>query len=194
MTIGSFFKAKRVWATGEFPPPWGEEKQSLYGFIGACVDEDEALPDENDDENIKFAAGALDGIFSHHVGKGEPDDAAQQIISALKRVLNRPNESAVRSFYELAIDVSAKSVVDDLLSDTRWAQLLNTEHMRIFFLWLAQNAPDREPVKLAIAMLGMFQGRAQRDLFLTLGRHSEFTLFSAVALRNSQENLSLIHI
>jgi hypothetical protein len=54
--------------------------------------------------------------------------------------------------------------------------------------WLATEAPDREPVKTAIAILGILQGGEDRDLLLTLGRHEEFTLYAAVALQNTEGN------
>jgi hypothetical protein len=49
-------------------------------------------------------------------------------------------------------------------------------------------APDREPVKFGIAILGLFRQPADEELFQALGRHDEFTLFCAVALTNSSED------
>src|SRR5207237_8938078 len=49
-------------------------------------------------------------------------------------------------------------------------------------------APDREPVKFGIALLGLFRQPADQELFHTLGRHDEFTLFCAVALANASED------
>jgi hypothetical protein len=46
-------------------------------------------------------------------------------------------------------------------------------------------APDREPVKFGIAILGLFQQPGDAELFQVLGRHDEFTLFCAVALANA---------
>src|SRR6516225_10111196 len=49
-------------------------------------------------------------------------------------------------------------------------------------------SPDREPVKFGIAILGLFRVPEDQELFQTLGRHDEFTLFCAVALANAAEN------
>ena len=49
-------------------------------------------------------------------------------------------------------------------------------------------SPDREPVKFGIAILGLFRQPADQELFQTLGRHDEFTLFCAVAIANSSED------
>lgn len=43
-------------------------------------------------------------------------------------------------------------------------------------------APDREPVKFGIALLGRFRQPGDVEFFQTLGRHDEFTLFCAVAI------------
>ena len=51
---------------------------------------------------------------------------------------------------------------------------------------LASQSRARNAVKLGIALLGLVKGADNRDLLMTLGRHEEFTLFSAVALANSQ--------
>jgi hypothetical protein len=50
-------------------------------------------------------------------------------------------------------------------------------------MWLASQSPDREPVKFGIALLGMFVATPS-GLLQVLGRHDEFTLYSAVALAN----------
>jgi hypothetical protein len=52
---------------------------------------------------------------------------------------------------------------------------------------LAAESPDREPVKLGIAILGLFREQQDRQLFLALGRHEEFTLYCAVALANRRD-------
>ena len=49
-------------------------------------------------------------------------------------------------------------------------------------------APDREPVKFGIALLGLFRQPGDEELFQTLGRHDEFTLFCAVAIANASED------
>ena len=57
--------------------------------------------------------------------------------------------------------------------------------MRAFARSLATTAPDRGPVKLAIALLGVIRNRGDVEIVADLGRHEEFTLYSAVALTNA---------
>jgi hypothetical protein len=43
-----------------------------------------------------------------------------------------------------------------------------------------------EPVKAGIALLGVSGSGQDRELMLTLGRHEDFTLFCAAAIRSCQ--------
>ena len=62
-------------------------------------------------------------------------------------------------------------------------------HQRLYDLAfsLATESPDREPVKFGIAILGLYPMKENLTLFLTLGRHEEFTLFCAEALVNQTD-------
>ncbi|KIC38845.1 hypothetical protein RA27_18320 [Ruegeria sp. ANG-R] len=64
-------------------------------------------------------------------------------------------------------------------------QVLDAERLREIAFWFTTKAPDREPVKFSMALLGLLRGSDDSDVFLTLGRHDEFTLYSAVPLSNS---------
>jgi hypothetical protein len=71
--------------------------------------------------------------------------------------------------------------------------LLNDDHIdydRLYELAdsFVRESPDREPVKFGIAILGLFRDPENQQLFQSLGRHDEFTLFCAVALANVAEN------
>jgi len=68
---------------------------------------------------------------------------------------------------------------------------LDPERIHNIAHWLATAAADREPIKCAIALLGVCRDREDRDLLLTLGRNEEFTLFVTVALRNSGDDPEL---
>jgi len=51
---------------------------------------------------------------------------------------------------------------------------------------LAMSGRHVEPVKAGIALLGVSGSGQDRELLLTLGRHEEFTLFCAAAIRSCQ--------
>jgi hypothetical protein len=81
--------------------------------------------------------------------------------------------------------------VDHLLEAVVATDDLHAERIHEIARWLATDAADREPIKCAIALLGVCQGGEDRDLLLTLGRHEEFTLFASVALKNSGDEPEL---
>src|SRR5262245_54058838 len=52
---------------------------------------------------------------------------------------------------------------------------------RTFALTFTREAPDREPVKIAVALIGFVRDPQDRALVRTLGRHDELTLYAVVA-------------
>jgi hypothetical protein len=181
----------------ELPPPeavWGE-RPSLYEHVQrhllpkgeGLAPGGEELPDESEnDSGFRWAAGAFDGSFSHHFAGNEPPERAGEVLRSLLAVLDRAEADRVRVLYDLLRDGGALEIVDSLLESSRTIPEERTERLRLLARWIVTQAPDREPVKVALAILGLFQDAQDRDLFLTLGRHEEFTLYAAVALANSQ--------
>lgn len=196
MTVLSFFNNRKIWQTKNFEPPWEHGRESIFDFVEKIENDDEVeLPDEEPRENneISFAAGALDGIFTHHsFGNSEDGDAEiesnklrTRIIDNLKLVLQHPSPENLSKFYSDISSESALSVVDDLIDRVSKGHGLDIDKLEILLLWIVKNSPDRDAVKIAVALLGMYQTDQYRDVFLTLGKHSEFTLFASVALSNS---------
>ncbi len=111
---------------------------------------------------------------------GNPHD----VVYSARRVLKNPSNTNIKKLYHLLLEDGAVGLVDDaisLMSQNPPA----SDRFGLFFDWLARFSPDREPVKFAIAMLGMLDGDHFKELFLTFGAHEEFTKFASVALANS---------
>jgi hypothetical protein len=188
------------WFRPEWEPPapdavWGE-RPSLYEHIRRHLEPGrpglapggESLPDETErDSEIHWVPGGMDGSFGHHFGGGADSDAAEAIYASLREVLVRADPARVRTLYSLLREENALDIVDPLLERIRADNSIHAGRVRALAHWLATQAPDREPVKLGIALLGLFSGGENRDLFLTLGRHEEFTLYASVALASSLE-------
>lgn len=186
---------------GEWQPPspeavWGERpslcehirRHLQPGGVGLAPG-GETLPDENaPEELLGFAGGGLDGVMGHHFGvEQEPEDMGQ-ILGLLHAALDRVEPARFRVLYELLRQGRAVGLADVLLEALREGQAtLPLDRLRTLARWLATHAPDREPVKIGMAILGLFGEPEDRDLLLTLGRHEELTLFAAVALVNLQE-------
>jgi hypothetical protein len=187
---------------GAWHPPspetvWGE-RPSLYEHIRRHLQPDgaglasggETLPDEEekDDSEVRWGAGSLDGTMGHHFGAGQDPDEVGDVLRAVRAALDRAETARFRDLYELLRQGHALRIADSLLAALRESQAsLPLDRLQALARWLATQAPDREPVKIGMAILGLFGGEEDRDLLLTLGRHEELTLFAAVALANLRE-------
>ena len=186
---------KSIWPPNFQDPPWGDRK-SIFDHIAAHIEPGRIqglsekgyrLPDEPeaDPDSISFAPGAMDGIFGHHGSTKSDDEIVQSLHSALVSACQSASDRNIRSLYKLILDSSALGVIDPLIERIIEEQALDADRLREIVVWFATKAPDREPVKFSMALLGLLRGNDDSDIFLTLGRHDEFTLYSAVALSNS---------
>jgi hypothetical protein len=138
---------------------------------------------------LRWAAGALDGVMSHHGADEADDDRVDVAVEALLAVLEDVNDDTLARMYRALGQGSSIEMVDELL--VRFTERLPDdaalyERLACLSSWLARRAPDREPAKIALALLGRFRGDEHRDVFMTLGSHDEFTLYAAVALQSSE--------
>ncbi|MCP2323365.1 hypothetical protein HDA40_001872 [Hamadaea flava] len=168
-------------------------QRSIYDFlraqIGDGVDlEDVELPDEEHVAGrVKFAAGAWDGVISHHAGSGET--VVDELFAAVEAA-STGRWRARRRFerlYERAKDPDLLGAIDPLLGRIR-ASSIGCWRLHPVAMRLATESAHRGPVKLGIALLGLFPADLHREVLLTLGRHDEFTLYAAVALGNGQDD------
>src|SRR5262249_5598142 len=89
--------------------------------------------------------------------------------------------------YHHVIAEHVVSIIDPVIEATVNEAGLN--HQRLYELAhsFVTEAPDREPVKFGIAILGLFRNPDDAELFETLGPHDELTLFWAVARKTAGE-------
>jgi hypothetical protein len=192
--MGWFWKGKGEdgWSLEGVKPPWGPGT-SIHAHIRAhmaagrpgLTEGGVRLPDEKDDGQIKWVAGGLDGAFGHHGGTDESKASAKMLHRAIAVVLDDPSDRKLRLLYEQLAQASALALADHLVEEIVEKQSLNADRLAQLAVWIAKNAPDREAVKLALALLGLLPAANERELLMTLGRHEEFTLYSAVALTNT---------
>ena len=145
------------------------------------------LPDEervNAGSKIRWAAGAMDGVTTHHMGTGENEETVRKTVELVLAYSRQPTATNKAAVYQHVIAEHVVSIIDPVIE-----ALVNESgigHDRLYELArsFVTEAPDREPVKFGIALLGLFRQPADQELFQTLGRHDEFTLFCAVAIAN----------
>lgn len=184
MPIIQFTNAARVYETESFPIPWDQNRRSIFEFVQSA-DSEADLPDEDEDQDeVSFAAGAFDGIGAYHMGREDKSNEARKIAKRLRSTINRPDKTNLRKFYKSLLSDSALSLADSLIDEVSSGKSVDIDRLKVLWRWVLMNAPDRAPVKLAIAMLGMFQTTELDQVFLDIGKHEEFTLYAAVALVN----------
>ncbi|MFB4314428.1 hypothetical protein [Actinomadura sp. 21ATH] len=141
----------------------------------------ETLPDEADLDGTPWAPGARDGVLTHHWGGGADAAEVERLSAALMDAA--AGRSGPEAVADAAAGLSVVALVDELLGRVASSDV-DAERVYELAYALATTERRREPVKLGIALLGLFDAGHHRDELLVLGRHDEFTLFAMVALGN----------
>lgn len=186
----SYFRKKDV-IIGELPPIWDMRRISIYDFLRSQPEDTEfeyiILPDQDtaNDNGVRFAAGAMDGILGHHTA-GEENNKGEKVYALLRETAMEPTKIRLEKLYaKLNSDVSALGIADELIARIIEDPLVDAESLQYLGLWLATKSPDREPVKFGIMLLGIIDTpESVDDVLMTLGLHDEFTLFVTVAFGN----------
>lgn len=178
-------KSSGLWSEGE----------SIYAFIRRNLDESGAiaasagdLPDETKRTKpggLRWVAGGLDGAFGHHGGGEQTEKKVAHVSSLIGRIARTGDATAQRELYGLLQEDSVLDFLDAALERIVQQRTPVTDSLRSFALTIATGSPDREPVKFAISLLGLIRDGRDVEVMSLLGRHEEFTLYSAVALKNT---------
>ena len=193
--MGWFWKSKKAttWDLESAGHPWEPGAAPIYEHIRAHIfpgalglsEGGDRLPDEKDDGKLKWVAGGIDGTFVRHGGDGSERHRTEMLHRAIRAVLGAASSENLTTLYDQLLHDRVLGLIDPLLERIATQQTVELTRLEHLAVWLAKNSPDREPVKFAIALLGVVPAADHADLLLTLGRHEEFTLYAAVALSNS---------
>jgi hypothetical protein len=178
--------------------PW-DQRPSILDFIRSQVapkkpgasDGGHELPDEErirQGSQVFWAAGALDGVATHHFGGGANDETIGKTLALVVAYSRQPTAINKAAVYRHIIAEHVVSIIDPVIKALVAESDINHQRLYELAYSFVTESPDREPVKFGIAILGMFREDANKELFLTLGRHDEFTLFCAVALSNLSDD------
>jgi hypothetical protein len=184
---------------GHEPPtmPW-DRHPSMLEHIRSHVAKDgpglaeggETLPDEEriaQGSKIRWAPGAMDGVMTHHMGSGQDGETVRKTVELALAYSRQPTAANKAAVYRHVIEAQVVSIIDPAIEAL--VSEPDIDHGRLYELArsFVIESPDREPVKFGIALLGLFRQPDDMELFQTLGRHDEFTLFCAVSLANASE-------
>jgi hypothetical protein len=178
--------------------PW-DEQPSIYDHVRSHIDPSahglteggETLPDEERDNagsQIRWAAGAMDGVATHHMGTGDPNEQVQKTVKLVTAYCTQPTAANKAVLYKEIMEEQTVSIVDPVIKAITSEKQIDHQRLYELVYSFVTEGTDREPVKFGIAILGLFREPANEEIFQTLGRHDEFTLFCAVALANASDN------
>jgi hypothetical protein len=194
--VGIFDRWQR-WSLEDVERPW-PRGPSIYEHLrahtdattGKLKDSGARLPDEPTDapNQLRWAAGAKDGVMGHHVGAEDEALRVKQLEKAVADVLTTATAAGLAHLYQLVTRDSMLGVIDQVLELVASNPRLRPERVHALGMVLAREAPLREAVKFGLALLGIVQGPDDEALLLQLGAHDELTLFAAVALVNRGNN------
>ncbi len=198
-----------------------EDRISLYDFILENIDEKNILPDEfqilpdekesmqfcykqNEDlENINFAPGMLNGIVGEYSTNTE--DIIKEIFEHIKTITNHRNleetnenyhkiDKSSGAIYTICMENQTLSFIDDfsdfLVDNQEKIDLETLYYLLSIFLF---NSTHREPIKFAIAILGLLSLDEDRiKIIYQFGLATEFAKIVSVALaRQDRQDLIL---
>ncbi len=141
--------------------------------------------------NPNMAPGGRDGLVVQHAELPPADDrdaVASSLLDLIDEFCHSPIRAHKQKIHDYVVDKQVIGFIDPFVIGLVKDRKPDPSRVHELARSLAIESPDREPVKLGIALLGIFQGLAQQSLFKTLGRHDEFTLFCAVALKSVVED------
>jgi len=179
------------------PEPWVDA--SIYEFVVARIDpvtgrfdsRGDVLPDEPAGEGqIRWADGALDGVLGHHGAREDLEPTSQRAANLLDRIARSGDQRAIAAAYGMLKEASILGLIDPVLDRLGKYRTPFEPHLSRFALQLATLSADRGPVKFGIALLGAMRLRQHEEMITTLGKHEEFTLYTASALANMFDDAS----
>lgn len=180
-------------------------RPSIYEHIRAHVDPEgvglleggEDLPDEDDRAGeLRWVAGGLEGAFYRYAGGGDEDAdderereaAVAELHSALVRVADSGRSAHRRELLALFRRYPPREFIDPLLERLRAYPPRDVERLYVEVRSIFLRTRHRDELKFAVALLGMFGRAEDAELFRTLARHEEFTLYAAVAVAHVVED------
>ena len=141
-----------------------------------------SLPRLEEENEISFADGAIDGITLYHAGMPKIDAAGTKLM--IKAIMHAAAGNAAETdsaFAELGRSFRAISIIDDLQNYViKHAYKLPAENIYKAALNLILNSGDRESVKFGLALLELFESYEEsvKEVVRRIGLSDEFTIFS----------------
>ena len=174
----------------DYPPIYTHINQHINPE-GKLLESGETLPDEErrfPPGDLRWIAGGKDGAFGHHGGDGGDENKAKNVANLVNAIAQTGDVRKHAELYTILLDDDLIDFIDLSLNAIIAHKPPIKPHLRTFARWLVTESPDRGPLKFGIALLGLMRDESSIEDILLVGKHEEFTLFSAVAISNILEH------
>ncbi len=198
MGIISFFKSKKEVVN---KAPWGDYP-SIYSHIklnqnsaGRLDTEAEKLPDDSrrfKKGEFRWVAGGMDGAIGHHAGANNNEEIAKEVADLINAISRRDKLPDKIELYNILLQDTLMDFIDLALEKIVKLSPPIEPYLHTYARWLVTESPDRGPVKFGIAILGLIREESDLDIITLVGKHEEFTLYSAVAVTNILEKPDVV--
>lgn len=175
-------------------------QQSVFELIKSAVAEDGrlpedfALPDENPQEQVKFAPGAMDGILFYHTAcqESEESEGYPLLVKAIERAAEGKMDEAAEAVSEFAAQYKVLGYIDLFQEYVINNQdRLPAGNVLDFAVSLMLEGTKAEAVKFGMSLLELINWEQQEDLkqdVRLLALEDEFTLYAAFLMRGWEDS------
>lgn len=168
--------------------------QSLFDYINDHLDQNGNLPQDfhlpvvEDENKVKFADGALDGISIYHMGYSPlSEDDAKKLELLIRMAASGKKDEAEDGFAEFCKKHFAIKIIDGIQSFIMdHKDELSPNEMHHFAVSMMLESADRNCVKVGMSILELFNTYADEKLakaIRIIGLSDEFTIFSVFLMR-----------
>lgn len=176
-----------------FKKKTGTEETSIAEYIFNSIDENGNLPEgfelpDTKDKEVKFAAGANDGICMYHMGHNDLSDDNEKRLEELILLAGKGDASgAEKGFKEFCKKHRVISIIDDLQETVLDNEdKLDPNVMFKFAVDLFLHSSDIECVKTGLSILELFDTSDNEELakaIRNIALCDEFTVFCLFIMR-----------
>lgn len=176
-----------------------DTRPSIFEHVRAHIRQDgpgllrggDELPDEKTDgmttpRGIRFAPGAWEGVQARHMDT-EPRDAsivAAEIYTEIETTVAKPTSALEERLAVLLRGSEVRRVIDLVLDRIGADPPRDPDRLYRVMRHLFMTSGHRDVVKLSMAVMATFLNPSDIQLFHTIGRHEEFTLYSVAHTRS----------
>lgn len=175
-----------VEAIAELDTHWADNRASVYdtvaGALASGMDTHgavRALFSDNGADEIRYAPGAKDALLG---AEGPSTANAHSIATAICKVLRDPRTENATHLFDQLCDCHTLSVIDDILPVVQKEVGADRRPLAMLARRLLRESRELEPVKIAIALLGVSGNAADTSLISTVGSYDEYSVYAANAL------------